>query len=214
MPAEKLEAKNSLVIQKNEDGNHVLAGGNLHASSSQNGTAITLDPQPIKLLVDTPTDWPMVLSTAGVGAGSALIALVVGVLAYRAQKRQVQSATANIRKEWQGQLRDAISKFVGTVTYIGEELDTNPKFRAAVESRRAYREMVEAQALVHLLLDPRKDSSKKIVKLTRDLVDETWDRDRNELSNLLRELIAESIAVLEQAWEDIKNDLNGTMENS
>jgi len=212
MISEKSTSNNLFLFQSDEHGNYFFTTTYSHPLPVQNGIAITLSPEPIKLVVDTSTDWPMVISTAGVGLGSALIALAVGILSSRSQKRQVQSATANIRKEWQGQLRDAISKLVGTVTYISEELDADEGFRQTAESKEAYREMVEAQALIHLLLDRKKDSTGRIVALTRDLVNETWDNDRSRVSEFMQKLISESIDVLEQAWKDIRNDLNGTTE--
>lgn len=166
-----------------------------------------LNTQPIKLVVDSSTDWPVVWSTAGVGAGSALIALVVGIMAYQAQRRQARSATANFRKEWQAQLRDAISKFVSVAMYVSEELDQDEALRDSRESKRAYQEMVQAQALIHLLLDARKTDHQAIVDLTRDLVVEIWENKRDNVSDLLQRLITASGVVLDQTWQEMKKDV-------
>lgn len=179
----------------------------VHAGPNPGEVALVLNTQPIKLVVDSSTDWPVVWSTAGVGAGSALIALVVGIMAYQAQRRQARSATANFRKEWQAQLRDAISKFVSVAMYVSEELDQDEALRDSRESKRAYQEMVQAQALIHLLLDARKTDHQAIVDLTRDLVVEIWENKRDNVSDLLQRLITASGVVLDQTWQEMKKDV-------
>jgi hypothetical protein len=179
-------------------------------SCTESAKAITLAPQPLKISIETTTDWPAVLATTFVGISGALIALVVGALAYIGQRNQVRAATANFRHGWQVELRQSVAKFMSIIARLHYELDANPDYLNSSESNAEYSALIETHARIELMLDRSKDYSKNISRLTNDLVSKVKERKTGEIGPLGGELLTVVNGVLEQAWNDIKKDLRGT----
>ncbi|HET6720413.1 MAG TPA: hypothetical protein VFH22_12235, partial [Rhodocyclaceae bacterium] len=66
------------------------------ATESKHGQII-VNPQPLKLNIETSTDWPTVMATFLVGIGSILITSMVGWLSFSSQRMQIRSNIANFR---------------------------------------------------------------------------------------------------------------------
>lgn len=179
---------------------------------------IIVDPQPLKLNIDTSTDWPTIM----VGFGSILSSLLVAYLTYinqknqvetqkiqiEAQRNQVKSATANFRANWQISLRESIAKFLSTVAEISYEIEINQDYLDTPESNKLFSILVEKQAVIKLMLDPNKDYSTVIKDLMENLVDAARRKDLDSMNGLIKKLIEQSAKLLEKTWQDIQKDLS------
>ena len=171
--------------------------------------AITLSPQPLKLVVETTTDWPSVSATFFVGITGAMVALAVGAMAYLGQRNQVRAATANFRHGWQQELRALVAKFISVTARIHYELESNPDYLNNSESNDEYSQLIETHAKIELMLDRSKSYAKEISKLTARLIEAVKTHKIDQLSQLSNDLLDVVNGVLEQTWRDIRNDLRG-----
>lgn len=186
-----------------------------HVDSSHQ---IIVDSQPIKLSVDTSTDWPIVM----VGFGSILSSLLVAYLTYinqknqveaqknqiDAQRSQVKATTANFRANWQISLRESIAKFLSVIAQISYEIEINKNYLDTPESNSLFSLLVEKQAVIKLMLDPGKDYSTTIKLLMTNLVDSVRRNDLELTNRLINELVDSSAKLLEKTWQDIQKDLS------
>lgn len=171
--------------------------------------ALTLSPQPLQLSVETSTDWPAVAATSFVGITGALVALAVGAMAYIGQRNQVRAATANFRHGWQQELRQLVAKFISVVARLHYELEANPNYLNSSESNAEYSQLIETHATIELMLDRSKPYAKQISKLTDRLIAAVKKQEIDQLAQLSEDLLEVVNGVLEQAWQDIRNDLRG-----
>ena len=178
-------------------------------SCSDGARAITLSPQPLKLAVDTSTDWPTVAATSFVGITGALVALAVGAMAYMGQRNQVRAATANFRHGWQQELRQLVAKFISIIARLHYELEANPDYLNSSESNAEYSQLIETHATIELMLDRSKPYAKQISKLTERLISAVKKQEIDQLGQLSSDLLEVVNGVLEQTWQDIRNDLRG-----
>jgi len=175
----------------------------------ENTKAITLSPQPLKLDVNTATDWPAVSATFFVGVTGALVALAVGGMAYLGQRSQVRAATANFRHDWQKELRGLVAKFISVAARIHYELESNPDYLSSSESNSEYSQLIETHAKIEMMLDRSKPYAKEISKISSRLIDAVKNHQVNQISLLSSDLLDVANGVLEQTWQDIRNDLRG-----
>lgn len=171
---------------------------------------IQIDPQPIKLFIDSTTDWPTVL----VGAGSILTAGIVGWLTHVNQKRQAaaqenqtKATAATFRAEWQVSLRSAIAKFLSQVALIKFELDADPGYLSKSDSNAPYSELIESQVLIGLLLDPSKRRTDRVKDLASEIISDLKSKNTTQINLKVNELADISADILEKAWQDIQKDL-------
>lgn len=187
-------------------------------ASIESSRQIIVDSQPIKLSVDTSTDWPIVM----VGFGSILSSLLVAYLTFinqkiqveaqrsqvDAQRSQVKAATANFRASWQIALRESIAKFLSLIAQISYEIEINKEYLDTPESNSLFSLIVEKQAVIKLMLDPGKDYSIVIKGLMTGLVDSVRRNDSELTNRLINELVDNSAKLLEKTWQDIQKDLS------
>lgn len=178
--------------------------------AGENGTkAITLQPQPIKLAVDTSTDWPAIAATSFVGLTGALVAFAVGYMAYLGQRNQVRAAKANFRHGWQQEIKQLIAKFISVIARIHYESVANPDYLNSSESNQIFSDLIETHTRIEIMLDRTKSYSKEISRVTGLLIEAVNDRKIDNLNKLSNELLAVANGVVEQTWQDIRSDLEG-----
>ena len=176
----------------------------------ENGTkAITLQPQPIQLAVDTSTDWPAIAATSFVGLTGALVAFAVGYMAYLGQRNHVRAAKANFRHGWQQEIKQLIAKFIAVIARIHYELGVNPDYLNSSESNQTFSDLIETHSRIELMLDRSKSYAKEISRVTGLLIEAVKERKIDNLNKLSNELLEVANGVVEQTWQDIRNDLEG-----
>ena len=174
---------------------------------------IKIDPQPLKLSVDTATDWPTVIATMMVGVGSILTTLLVGWLSHANQRSQIRSATANFRHGWQVDLRQTTARFLSVVAKIHFEYDTNPEYSNSKEANKDYSDLIENQAMIELMLDTSKDYTPAIIGHLEKIIQMLRSRDVSGLTEQSNKLTSRVNKVLEQTWDDIRRDLGAKLKS-
>ena len=116
---------------------------------------IVIDPQPLKLSVETSTDWPTVTATFLVGIGSILITSMVGWLSFSSQRMQIRSNIANFRNKWGEDLREASAQFFALIALIKFEMDQDPEYLSKKDSNKLFSDLITAQAKIGLMLDKK-----------------------------------------------------------
>ncbi len=185
-------------------------GGNENLSTpAQKQGQIIIDPQPLKLNVETSTDWPTVTATFLVGIGSILITSMVGWLSFSTQRMQIRSNIANFRNKWGEDLREASAQFFALITLIKFEIDQDPQYLSKKDSNKLFSDLITAQAKIGLMLDKKQPYTEKITDLLNRSFDYLKANKETELTTAINDLHSAMNDVLEKTWGDIKEDLRG-----
>lgn len=163
---------------------------------------LSISGQPIQLKVDTSTDWPTVGATITVGIGSILVALAVAYLTRKSQQDQTRAAKANFRNQWQITLRNALGEFISHIAIIKLSETSQDK-------TTSLHELVRLHATIVLMLDKAKPHTQDLIKALEKAVTHATKKDVEDLSEVLDELRTLGNDILEKAWQDIQNDIDG-----
>ena len=193
----------------NENNININLPQQLASTCGENIKAITLQPDPIKLAIDTSTDWPAIAATSFVGLTGACVAFAVGYMAYLGQRNNVRASKANFRHGWQQEIKQLIAKFIAIIARIHYETGVNANYLDAPESNQMYSDLIETHARIELMLDQSKEYSKGISIITGDLIEAVKAREIDAINKLSNELLKVANGVIEQTWQDIRNDLEG-----
>ena len=174
------------------------------ASCQSEVKAITLQPQPIQLYVDTPTDWPQII----IGG---VVALSVGFMAYSGQRNQVRASQAAIRNEWQKDFKKLIEKFISASVRISIKTskDKNYQNNPLEDYNVLFSMVIESQVGIEIILDRTKPYSGQIISLAEEIVDAIRGGDDPRLERLVNKFIDVANGVVEKCWQDIREDLEG-----
>ena len=175
---------------------------------------LIVQPQPIRLTVDTSTDWPSVFATSFVGLTGALVALSVGYMALIGQRNQIRALRANFRHDWQRELKQLIGKIIVTSVRMKYELENDQDYLKKPDSNELFCNLVEAQVGIEVMLDRAKEYTHEIIEIVESLVNAAKASDGDELDKMANKLIIDSNKLVEQVWRDIRNDLDGKTRNS
>lgn len=131
----------------------------------------------------------------------AIIPIAISFLTYRIAKNQIiNSGVTQFRQQWINHLRSALSQFISRAEYIfiaeedGEHVNI------------AYREMVEAQYQIELMLNPNENDHNDLIELLEDLRSGLYDGKLTEsqFDECLIDLLACSKIVLKREWVVVK----------
>jgi hypothetical protein len=163
--------------------------------------------EPIRLAIETPTDWPTVIATLAVGIGSILTSLIVGYLSYQNQRSQVRSSIASLRSTWINELRKLSAEFIGLAARIGYGLQKSTSHLESSEGSQDLSSLFQAASEIHLMLDPDKPETKHTASNMDSVVECLRQRDFGEADSLLEKFESDISRLLEKAWSDVKEDL-------
>jgi len=189
---------------------HALTNETRESTKNDATSTILVNPQPLKLNIETSTDWPIVIATLMVGVGSVLTTLFVGWLTYVNQRNQIRSNKANFRHGWQIDLRLATAKFISITSKIHFELSEDDNYLSSSNGSKALSELLEYQVIIELMLDRSKQYTTEIIALLEAILEQLRGRRVDELTISANSLMIKVNMLLEQTWQDIRNDLDGT----
>ena len=111
---------------------------------------ILISPQPVKIDIDTPTDWPAVIAPFVLGAAAFYFTSAN-------QIQQIRSSTANYRNEWLKEIRATAIDFTSAAFDYFYRHTNEDNFRENnhAEARALITRMVKAQATMVLMLDAK-----------------------------------------------------------
>lgn len=172
--------------------------------------SLVIQPAPIKLDVNTSTDWAAVGATSLVGIGSIATAAAIAYITRANQKSQNRAHTASLRQKWQEELRSSVSEYMGILMlaqFVSEKHDKDSdEFRDAKLSHTI--ELMKIHSRIILMLDKKQKYSSEIEELMVSCTNHHIKNDREELAAGMKKLREKFRDVLEKTWGDIKIDLN------
>lgn len=183
-------------------------------------TELLVNSIPSPITIDVKTDWANVTVTV---IGSVVTAILVAYIARMGQRDQLRVSSAGIRKEWQLELRKACAEMMGITALLSFHNRTRSQNGGGYEGEhlKLYMRFFELRATIQFLLDP--DASKKLSepkKLHHNELEHALlslgeslnveGEDHLQKLNEARQSFAKAAKlVLEDAWDDVKNDLQG-----
>lgn len=163
--------------------------------------------QPIRIALETPTDWPTVIATLAVGVGSILTSLIVAYLTHQNQKSQVRSSIAVLRSAWIKELRHSSSEFIGLALRIGYALQKVTSYLETFEGAQDLSRLFQVQSEINLMLDPDKPESQSTASKMDCIVDSLRKKNFTTTDSLLKDFRNDISEKLENAWIKLKEDL-------
>lgn len=179
---------------------HLEAPASKEATQAQ----FIVAPQPLKIDIDTPTDWPAVLAPFVLGAAAFYFTK-------SNQTQQIRSSTANYRNEWLKEVRAAAIEFSSKAIEFQLRLLHNADFARTQkdDARTLLTAMLKAQSTLVLMLDAKQAYKQTITDLMDVVVmhiEETGDG-MDKAGRAIQDFDKKTHLVLEKAWQDIKKDL-------
>ena len=168
---------------------------------------IIVNPQPLKINLDTPTDWPIFFATLLVGVGSILITLLVGWLSSVNQRTQIESSIATFRHKWIEDLRESVSRFIALGAKIHYEQQINPNFLVSEKLNDIFSELMQTQAYILLMLDRKKAYTDELSNFMDEVVNGLRKNSEEDFLKNSESFANKASDVLELGWQDIKRDL-------
>jgi hypothetical protein len=174
---------------------------------------IAIPPQPIKLQVDTSTDWfAAVVTPIMVGLSAALIAWVNQRNSIRSteasQKNQLRSTTATFRQTWSNDFRTFGAEYIAQGTRLMYKSFEKPGFVQTPEADDFLSRMAVARASIRMMLDPGKTYTSDITKIMDATTDAIFAEQHDEVEKQLGLFVDKVQEIREVAWKDMRRDLS------
>jgi hypothetical protein len=153
-----------------------------------------------QIVVKPPTDWPAIFAPFVLGA-AAMYFTQAG------QRQQIRSSTANFRHEWLKELREACVSFAtaaGTMKLKNEVTQgfvTTPEFWQIVDR------MISTQSKILVMLDEGDQARKQLREAMGKVIEHMGASEGSGFQNGLVEFRNACRMVLDDAWQDMKQDL-------
>lgn len=143
-----------------------------------------------------------------VGVLSAITALAVGFIAYKAQKTQVKSIISTFRSEWKKEIRDLFSDFISIATLMHFRVSRNKKYILCSAADDVYAELLKKQVSILIMLDKTKDYYHEIEVMMNKIADNIAEENSAEdVGKLIDDLIDKANIITEKAWTDMQRDI-------
>lgn len=193
-------------VEDNSVAMSIKTGGPASSTASSQSTML-IQPQPLKIELENSTDWPTVVATLAVGVGSIMTSLIVGWLSVVNQRTQVQSNIANFRHAWIQELRQFASRFISIAAKIKYQIQHDAKYLESERSNQIFSDLMETNAHIILMLDPKKDFAAELSNMMSDIINGLREADHGKIDQRVHDFALKSNEVLELGWQDIKRDL-------
>ncbi len=179
-------------------------------SSTDLGTALLVisDPdRPLKIHVDSDTDWATVTpSAAGV-----VVALIVAWLTVRVQRNQISANISTFRHQWMVELRACASEYLQAIVTQSVKNEGDKDFLGSSENFEMYRRTTILTLQFEMLLSRDDAATQKIFELdnriTKKLFEMRPGDDAQPIIDLVNEMKDLLRLELEEAWIDVQRDV-------
>lgn len=193
--------ENIVTVNVQPDSARPLCGRNGDSGS------LMISPQPLRIDVQSSTDWPTVL----VGSAGILSSIVIARYTSRLQTNQIKANIANLRQRWIEDLRECATRYMEKVTFIVNKMQDEKDFLRTPISVEPYSAMLSAQIKFGLMLDLQHERNRQAIELSEQIIgaikghsDSDKSGEIGILGRRFEDLVRE---ILEAAWSDIKRDL-------
>jgi hypothetical protein len=214
-----------------KDGKLEITGHTDVSLSGSTKTELLIDPRPISLKVNTETDVWAVSATFLVGLGGIALAGVVGWFTYQSGK-QAAAATLNsakqaaaakaaeLRNDWMNRLRIEAADFFAAAVDISivfhmAKISMREGFGKLPEDHPLFTKFHKHKAVIWMMFDGGNPKFVKVLAQLQVVADAVGSEksEAYEVTSAATSFLAEMGAVLELAWQDIKDDLYGAAKN-
>lgn len=211
--------------RKSSVSEHQLAAGIIPIPITR--TELRIPTQPIKIEVDTPTDWlAAVVTPVVIGLAAAYIAWLnqrnsihsAQLLqdnsirsATALQKIQVRSSIANFRQSWSTDFRTFVAEYVSCATRLDFKNYATPGYVHTPDADDLLTRMATARASIRMMLDTDKPYTKQISDIMDEIGDALFDAHPTQPRSptpYIAQFVDTAQMVRELAWRDIKRDLS------
>lgn len=177
------------------------------APLNSHSTSIGVKNEPIYIHTDADTDfWTVAPSILGV-----IVAVAVGYFTLRVQKNQIRANLSTLRHQWMTELRGTSSEYLQVLCMIALRTEGKPGFKNSIEYMELYERQTILTCKFEMLLSRDDASTEAIFKLDQELCNELGlmqdGDDANSTIDKVDALKKMIRAELEDAWEDIQNDI-------
>lgn len=179
-------------------------------SSADLGAAVIVngDPdRPLKLHVDTDTDW----ATVAPSAAGVIVALIVAWLTVRVQRNQISSNLSNFRHQWMVELRLCVAEYLQSIVTRSVKNQNDKEWLGSSEDFELYRRIMVLTVQFELLLSRDDEVTSVIFELDNRIMKMLYGLSPGdsstpiiELVNQLKDLLRRE---LEKAWIDVQRDV-------
>lgn len=196
-----LKAGSNELVCRLEYGTDGLPSRAVSSQIGQTQTEIAVVAKPIRIEIESPTDWPAIAAPFVLGAAAFYFA-------WANQRQQIRSSIANFRDAWLQQLRSAAVEFSAAAAELQLKSVENTDFLQTADSMPYITRLFSAQSTILLMLDSKKDPARSVEKAMKAVAGSVGeDGKRAEFAAAMRNFVATARVVLDNAWIDIKTDL-------
>lgn len=128
------------------------------------------------------------------------IPIIIGLITFRIAKKQINNTgVTQFRQQWINSLRDTLSVFISKAEYIFITEDDE-------KVDEAYRDMVEAQYKIELLLNPEEIDHNRVTSLLEEIRKIVFEEKIEEeiFDKKVSDLLKEAKKVLKREWIVVK----------
>ncbi len=163
-----------------------------------------------KLALSMAPDWPMIVLTAIVGLTSFATSRALIKVTKQNQQSTSRIKQAEIRQDWQRELRKSISELIAATAIAKAKSSEVVDFNKSPEYYICWERILVLQSHTSLLLTNNKVESTGLVSLIDDLVEHAIDSDlsMSDFASYSNAVEKVTKSLLETTWDQIKNDLD------
>ncbi|MBC3503534.1 hypothetical protein HU761_19235 [Pseudomonas sp. SWRI59] len=162
---------------------------------------------PIYMEVDTGIDYAAVVT----GVAGLVVAIMVARFTMGVQRNQIQANVSTLRHHWMTELRSCSSELLQTMSVLTNHMKQVEKYKGSPEYVEQMKVAIILENKVALLLSRDDNRSKGIMDAIRHIMvsinNLKHNQDNKSIFSSMNDLKHLFRAELENAWDDIKNDL-------
>lgn len=155
---------------------------------------------PVKVELDTPTDWPAILLPIALGVAAFYFTRLN-------QQQQIRSSIASNREAWLKDLRAAAVEFAASAAEVHLGFLAIPNYKKSPDHLAVSARLFRAGATIQLMLDKKHPENEEVIEAINEVIQYTDVTGGNYFSDALEKFNEKAQFVLEDAWKDIQRDL-------
>jgi hypothetical protein len=178
-----------------------------HGNTAASVTITNATVDPIKIHIDTDTDWATVSpSIAGV-----IVTILVAWLTLRLQRKQTAANLSTLRQQWMSELRTVSSEYVQLLFKNALRVEAKPGYLSSEEFIELHELIAITGTRFEMLLSRDDSDTKPIFDMETKIIDALHNLKAGEECDFILTMINDFKklirAELESAWADIKSDV-------
>lgn len=162
---------------------------------------------PLKLHIDTDTDW----ATVAPSAAGVVVALIVAWLTVKVQRIQISANLSNIRHQWMVELRSCAAEYLQSIVTRSVKNQNDRDWLGCEADFELYRRIAVLTLQFEMLLSRDDDATRAIFELDNRMMNVVSKMARGDKAQPVIEMVNQMKDLLrlelEEAWNDVKRDV-------